>query len=390
MKKIGCVIAYNKNHNNYGTSLQGYATLKAIEKEGYECRIIKYVKCDSLFRRLRMAPLLMVSGGWQAYMRRKKKYQVQTSNMNYSKSIAERTVTNNKWKDEKMEPYCDVYVGYNDLHNGSKNYGLVLVGSDQVWTPLGLYSRFYNLLFVDDSVPRMSYASSFGVSVIPWWQRTMTRRYLERINMLSVREIKAKEIVDSLSKKDALVVLDPTFLLSRKQWQKEIDGKEPKASGEYIFCYLLGKNEDSRREIIKLKEATGLKIVALRHTDEFVECDETFGDEAPYNVDPLDFVNLISKATYVCTDSFHCTVFSIIFQRKFLTFYRFANTDKNSRNSRIDSILSLTGLNARLYNGDIVGQMLSDIDYEYVEERMCPLRNKSLNFLRTGLALSNN
>jgi hypothetical protein len=48
------------------------------------------------------------------------------------------------------------------LKSGSKNYGLIIVGSDQVWTPLGLYSKFFNLLFVDDSIPRMSYASSFG------------------------------------------------------------------------------------------------------------------------------------------------------------------------------------------------------------------------------------
>lgn len=67
MKAIGCVIAYFKNHNNYGTSLQGFATIKAIEHEGYKCRLIQYQKSDSLFKKIRLAPLMFISGGWQAY-----------------------------------------------------------------------------------------------------------------------------------------------------------------------------------------------------------------------------------------------------------------------------------------------------------------------------------
>lgn len=66
MKAIGCVIAYFKNHNNYGTSLQGFATIKAIEHEGYKCRLIQYQKSDSLFKKIRLAPLMFISGGWQA------------------------------------------------------------------------------------------------------------------------------------------------------------------------------------------------------------------------------------------------------------------------------------------------------------------------------------
>ena len=60
MKAIGCVIAYFKNHNNYGTSLQGFATIKAIEHEGYKCRLIQYQKSDSLFKKIRLAPLMFI------------------------------------------------------------------------------------------------------------------------------------------------------------------------------------------------------------------------------------------------------------------------------------------------------------------------------------------
>lgn len=389
MKKIGCAIAYYKNHNNYGTALQGYATIKTISDFGYECRIIKYIKNDSILKKIRLAPFMLISGGWDAIKRKRKKDKIAVSSTDYAKNIAIRTKVNNDWKERIMEPYCDTYTGYEQLHEGSKQYGLVLVGSDQVWTPLGLYSKFYNLLFVDDSVPRMSYASSFGVSKIPWWQKKATAKYLNRIDALSVRELKAKELVDALSDKKAKVVVDPTLLRTKSQWEQEFSDVPNKVEGDYIFCYLLGKRDETREEINKLAKSTGLKIVAMRHTDEFITSDEYFGDIAPYDVTPIDFIQLVSKAKYVCTDSFHCSVFSIIFQRQFLTFYRFASTDGNSRNSRIDSLLSLMGLNSRLFlKGDIVQQMQACIDYVPVENKLDILRNDSLKFLKAGLDLA--
>ena len=388
MKAIGCVIAYFKNHNNYGTSLQGFATIKAIEHEGYKCRLIQYQKSDSLFKKIRLAPLMFISGGWQAYKKKIKKKKITESTSSYAKDINIRTSVNNQWKSQYMDSYCDLYIGYNNLKSGSKNYGLIIVGSDQVWTPLGLYSKFFNLLFVDDSIPRMSYASSFGVSKIPSWQIKTTCKYLDKINKLSVREIRGKEIIEEISHNKAQVVLDPTLLLSQSQWREEIGDKKPKAEGKYIFCYLLGKDEKVRKEINHFKKITGLKIVAMRHIDEFIACDGGSGDEAPYNIDPLDFVQLIANAEFVCTDSFHCTVFSTIFHKQFVTFYRFLNTNSDSRNSRIDSILNLLGLEDRLYNGNLTSQMFSKIDYNTVEQKKNPLLKSSLEFLKSGLALS--
>ena len=237
MKAIGCVIAYFKNHNNYGTSLQGFATIKAIEHEGYKCRLIQYQKSDSLFKKIRLAPLMFISGGWQAYKKKIKKKKITESTSSYAKDINIRTSVNNQWKSQYMDSYCDLYIGYNNLKSGSKNYGLIIVGSDQVWTPLGLYSKFFNLLFVDDSIPRMSYASSFGVSKIPSWQIKTTCKYLDKINKLSVREIRGKEIIEEISHNKAQVVLDPTLLLSQSQWREEIGDKKPKAEGKYI-CLL--------------------------------------------------------------------------------------------------------------------------------------------------------
>lgn len=119
--------------------------------------------------------------------------------------------------------------------------------------------------------------------------------------------------------------------------------------------------------------------------DEYVPEDEQFGDEAPYNVDPNDFVKYISRAAYVCTDSFHCTVFSILFHRQFMTFYRFAEGSKTGRNSRINSLFDLFELQERLYKGDI-NKITNPIDYNSVDKKLSELRKESISFLNECLA----
>ncbi len=383
--KIGCCLAYYKNHNNYGTSLQGYALVKVLQSLGHDVRIIKYQKRDIWTRRMSDAPLKLISGGYQAYLRRIRKQLKNRGNSTYAQGIRVRTDVNNRFKDVHMEPLCDNYIGYAALQAASLRYDAVLVGSDQVWTPLGLYSNFYNLNFVVDSVRRISYASSFGVSSIPWWQRKATGRYLNRIHFLSVREIKGKEIVEELSDNKATVVCDPTLLRSRTEWEKELKEVAPIVEVPYIFCYILGNNAQMRSEITEFAKSKGLKIVALRHIDEYLRCDDGFGDIAPYDVNPLDFVQLIRNARYVFTDSFHATVFSIIFNRQFLTFYRYNSKSKNSRNSRIDSLFALLGISGRLYDGNI--NMIDEpIEYESVNEQLLALREKSKQFLIQALS----
>ncbi len=386
-KKIGCVIAYTENHNNYGTSLQGYATIKKIQDLGYQCEIIRYHKQLSYREKLRLVYLMFKCGGTKDKMRVIKERINMKKHSNYAQNIAIRTQAVNQYKSKKLIPLFHDFFGYNDLQKGSLNYDAILVGSDQVWTPMSLYSKFFNLLFVDDCIPKIAYASSFGVSTIPEFQKRDTKKYLERFNYIGVREIKGKEIVDSLSQKKATVVADPTMLLSKEEWEKEISDSRINEKGPYIFCYFLGTNPEARKAANQLQEKTGYPIIAIRHMDEYVSEDEKFGDKAPYNVDPNDFVKYISKATYVCTDSFHCTVFSILFQRKFMTFYRFAQGSSGSRNSRIDSLFKLFNLNDRLFRGDI-STIQNDINYNYVDQKLGELRKYSTDFLKTALSIS--
>ena len=383
--KIGCVIAYTKGHNNYGTSLQGYAMLKKIQQLGYEVEVIKYIKRLSTWQKIKFVVNALRAGEWKNIQHRLTSKQMLKKYPVYAAGIAERTTAVNAYKQKKLIPLFHEYIGYDALHKGSLNYAAVVVGSDQVWTPMSLPNKFFNLLFVSDSVRKVAYASSFGVSEIPSFQRKATGAYLDRFYKIGVREQRGKEIVEELSHQKATVVADPTMLLSREEWEQEIADAHTTTEELYIFCYFLGTNQEARKAAKELKEKTGYKIITIRHMDEYVPEDELFGDEAPYNVDPNDFVKYISRAAYVCTDSFHCTVFSILFHRQFMTFYRFAEGSKTGRNSRINSLFDLYELQERLYKGDI-NKITNPIDYNSVDEKLSELRKESIYFLNECLA----
>ena len=387
MKKIGCVIAYRKGHANYGTALVGYALLKKLLQLGFQVEVINYVKRLSFLQKVAFVWNAVRCGESKNIVARLTAKRVQKKYPKYAANIRVRTKAVEVYQSQKFLPLFRDYVGYASLHEGSRNYDSVVVGSDQVWTPMSLPNKFFNLLFVDDSVRKVAYGSSFGVSSIPRFQRKATGDYLDRFYKIGVREQKGKEIVDSLSHQKALVVADPTMLLNADEWRQEIFTEPVKTSSEpYIFCYFLGPNQEARKAANELKAKTGYKIVALLHMDEYVPEDENFADETPYDVDPNGFLRLIHNASYVCTDSFHCSAFSIQFHKQFMTFYRFAQGSSTGRNSRIDSLFNVLGISRdRLYQGD-VSKIDSSVDWNSIDNKLEKLRHDSIAFLKESLS----
>ncbi|WP_407457101.1 polysaccharide pyruvyl transferase family protein [Fibrobacter sp.] len=387
MKKIGCVIAYRKGHTNYGTALVGYALLKKIQQLGYQVEVINYVKRLSIIQKIAFVWNAVRCGESKIIVARLMSRRLQKKYPQYAANIRTRIKAVEEYQSRKFLPLFKDYVGYESLHEGSKNYDSVVVGSDQVWTPMSLPNKFFNLLFVDDTIRKVAYGSSFGVSSIPQFQQKATGSYLDRFYKIGVREQKGKEIVDSLSRQKAQVVADPTMLLNADEWRQEIfTESEISPSEPYIFCYFLGPNQNARKAANELKAKTGYKIVALLHMDEYVPEDEKFGDETPYDVDPNGFLRLIHNASYVCTDSFHCSAFSIQFHKQFMTFYRFAQESSTGRNSRIDSLFNVLGVSReRLYQGD-VSKIDNAIDWNSIDNKLKKLRQESIAFLKESLS----
>ena len=201
-----------------------------------------------------------------------------------------------------------------------------------------------------------------------------------------MREASGKKLVKQLSGQDAEVVIDPSLMLKRADWES-FRKETPSAEGKYIFCYFLGNNRNNREFALRLKEKTGYRIVALVHMDEFVPGDENFADVTPYDVGPEEFVDLVSRAEYVCTDSFHGTVFSIIFGRKFFTFNRFQENSTISTNTRIDSLLAMLSLENRRKTGDedIEACMSENTDFDRAYEKLEQKQEEAGAYLKRAL-----
>ena len=382
--KIGGVIVSDMNHTNYGSALQAYATVKTVEELGYELSIIRYKKQRSLIDIIVLGSQYMITGGFKRFRRGIKTKLNMRLRKDYANGQIKRRSATNSFKKKELMPLFVEYKGYSALCAGSKEYDAVFVGSDQTWNPIGFYSNYWNLKFVDDAVPKFSYASSFGVSSIPKIQQKGTKAYLERIQMISVREAKAKQIVEKLSNKTAKVVVDPTMLLTREQWMNFVRDSKKEINEPYLFCYFLGPRQDVRNEARKLAIKKGLKIAVCPHMEEYRKVDENFGDYALYDLTPVDFLQLLLNARYVCTDSFHGTVFSIIMHKQFMTFYREIGP---STNSRIDNLLGFLNLQDRLYKGSIMS-IENEIIYREVDKLLEMQRAESLLFFKEALLMS--
>lgn len=388
IKKIGCVLAVRRrNHNNYGTSLQAYATIKVLQENGFNVRIIRYNKQRGLFGTLKALPQYLRSGGGDELIIRinKKIQSVFHPRFKFENSLRNHAVEEG-FKENIFEPLCDYYNNYEEMSKASSTYDVCLVGSDQLWHPMGLASGFYNLMFVNDSVPKIAYAASFGVSSIPKFQHEGTKKYLERMDWISVREQKGKEIVETLSNAKADFVCDPTMLLTKQEWENFSAPSKKNINEPYIFVYFLGERPEIREKAKELAQKTGCKLVVMRHVDKFIKMDDYFGDFAPYDIDPRDFVNLLRNANYVVTDSFHGTIFSIMMEKKFITFYRVNTLKSGSTHSRIDSLLDKFGLTSRLFKDDIYSQAVADIDYSKVSLKAEEFRQHSKALLLKHLS----
>ena len=202
-----------------------------------------------------------------------------------------------------------------------------------------------------------------------------------------MRERSGQKLVARLSGRRVPVVADPTLLFTGEEWL-QVQDQKPLAEGEYIFCYFLGSNPAHRRFASRLAEETGCRIIALTHLDEYVRSDEGYADETPWDVGPSEFLNLIRNAAWVCTDSYHCTVFSMLYEKNFFTFRRYMRKTRQSTNSRLDTLLSQCGVEERLLAGDeeIAECTGMSIDFREVHRRIAQLRRYSWNYLEDALA----
>ena len=380
---IGLCLKYEQI--NYGSKLQALATLRVMEELGQECKVIHYGKAGLWFK-VKSLPRI-----FNATFRQDKLEDWSRSHA-YKKhpEVAPLLALRRKLFKEYDAKYFDQYeifgAYYSDIQKMASKFDAVVTCSDQLWSPAGLGTNFYNLMFVPDEVMKISFASSFGVSQIPWYQKRATAKYLQRINYVSCRENRGAEIVKELTGRDVPVLMDPVFAFDKEQWGKLVP-EERVYDEPYIFCYFLGSNIAYREAVKKFAEEKEMKIVFLKFLDQYVEYDENFGDITPFDVDPNKFLNILRGAEYVFTDSFHGCAFSILMGKQFVIFNRYASTSGASKNSRIDTVCGNLGLNDRrvMADSNLVAVMDEDIDWKNVEEKTLVYRDRMWEYLRQAL-----
>jgi len=385
---LGVCLKYEQQ--NYGSKLQALATVRMIEELGLHFEIIRYKKDMKFY--LKSLPRFF---NWVFLNDR---YDQIQRNIAYKRHpeinqlISIRRAAFDSFDLHFSSWICDQYKNYDELKKKcSQRYDVVLTCSDQLWSPSALGSGFYNLMFAPKEMQKVSWASSFGVNNIPWYQKRRTRNYLNRIQAISMRENRGAEIVRELTGREVPVLMDPVFSFSREQWDEMVPYQKAEWR-DYIFCYFLGDDQEHRRAAECLAKKTGRKIVTLRHLDRFVEEDEAFGDYAPYDVDPVRFLNILRNAAFVCTDSFHGMAFSILYEKKFIVFNRYLSGSSNSKNSRIDSVCDNLCLQNRRYSkeADIAKQIQSKIDYTIVNERIEEYSRRTREYLLQSFGNSEN
>lgn len=385
-KKIALVTCYFQP--NYGSQLQAYATQKAFDKLGLDNETINLEGIQPEINKRKMKYFLSKIFDKHTVLDKMatvRKVIAKKRVPGLAELLAQRT---RKFKEfEGMFTISERYDSIASIGEASpQKYLAFVVGSDQLWLPSNITADYYTLNFVPQNICTIALSTSFGVSALPKRQAVMASKFLKRINYVSVREQSGQRLVKQLADRDVPVVCDPTILFNAEEWM-DIVPKERFYADKYIFCYFLGNNPEQRDFVRKVRELTGYKIVQLQHCDEYIKSDVGFPDFAPYNVGPREFIQLIRDAELVFTDSFHCSVFSMLNRKKFFTFRRYNNDSIVSTNGRIYDFLNEIELSNRLLTAhENPAEMLKqEIDYNKVSDKLEHLRQFTWDWLKDSL-----
>jgi hypothetical protein len=368
-------------HNNYGGLLQAYALKEVLQSLGHEVIIInRQFKKVSPFR----------------------KYGSIVKSILIGRTIAPNALLNESLKvlisretrkfREKFIPNLSHLItdneGMQDLNN--MGFDAYVVGSDQCWRPSyspSIRNYFLDFAKNDNRVKRISYAASFGVS---HWEFTdedtsACSELLKKFNAISVREDSAIDLIkNKLGRDDAIHVLDPTMLLSKEHYNDLIESEKTPVSPGNLNVYVLDKTPEKDKLVRIIEDKLQLKAFEVlpekRLNDQKVTKGNIDNFEYP---SPAAWIRGFQDTKFVVTDSFHGTVFSILYNKPFISI---ANNERGL--TRFISLLKMFNLENRLIfsSKDFNPDNLPDIDWNEINSILLKETVRSLNFLKMNLS----
>lgn len=355
---------------NYGSLLQTYATIKLFENLNCDCDIINYIRYDERANKLGKTLLLSNSKWNKNFIARSIFKLIQVPS--YKHMVNKFKIYQNKLIGSHL---TKEYGTLEELRKNIPSADMYCSGSDQIWGKIGSdsYDPAYFLNFLDESKKCFSLASSFGKDIIDSTLEKKLPMYLKKYNFITVREKSAVEILKN-NRIDAKLFLDPTMLIDKDIWNglKDNSGFKEK----YILVYQLHSSKEFNLYLKKLKEQTGLKIYRICPSFHHIF---KFG-KAIYLPTIEQFLGYISNASYVITDSFHCTVFSILFNKKFCSYLA------NNTNTRIVNLIETFDLSpAILKKIDNFDWLITKYDWEKINLKLENIKKDNLGYLKEKL-----
>lgn len=353
--KVGIITI--ADFNNYGNRLQNYALQQAINTVGAEG--VSYVPFKPNYYKYIIKT--MVSKDQRSFLSKELDIKRLKNFLIFDNNFVHTVETREPRFSEAVGQECDYFIA----------------GSDQVWNPAWAHYLYHNtFLRFTSTNKRISFSPSFGTDKIPKELEKKYKEGLEEFIALSVREEAGRGIIETLIHREADVLIDPTLLLTDKEWKKV--SKKPKGvkNGEtYILEYFLGdKSLEQKKQIEDIGRKYNCKLYSLLNKEQ----------QDLYVVGPSEFVYLIENAKLILTDSFHACVFSFIFKKPFYVYSR--NGMMGGMMSRIETLLDKFELQ-RKYAGSGLQNDLMECDYEIGYTKLVDEKNKAYDFLKKSLKI---
>lgn len=359
--KIGILTMYYGNIS-HGGLLQAYALQKALEQMGHNVQVISYdynyVKRSwirKLAHEVKLIPYYVLCACYGDHT--EKKYE------EYMKSIS----------------HSKYYIP-DSISEIDREYDLVIVGSDQVWNEDYCDEAFF-LPFIKEQCRKVAYAASVGRDTLTASQVEHIATKISSFSHVSVREKNLQECISRCANSPIEFVCDPTLLHNKDFWSAHASDRI--INTKYILLYSLSPNKkivDNARDFAR---RSGFSLVSVPNVNcNMTKFDAKLGDIQAWSIGPKEFLRLIMDAECIITDSFHCTVFSLIFNKDFYCFNR-ANVGA-SMNSRLKSLLSYCGIEDRFITIDeisLIRQKQRGIGYLEVNQRIEAFSRKSIDWL---------
>ena len=357
MKKIG-IITYHFARN-YGAVLQCYALQQYLINKGYNVEIINYVNKQQRDN--------------NDYYKHGLNFKNMIVNLCFLPFIKVRKMKNNKFENfnNKFLNLSEKVKSIDELESlcNNKKYDFIISGSDQVFNPNIEDFDYSFLLPFKMNTKKISYAASTGNATEK--DIDMIKNYLSDFKSISIRERKDLYKFSKDNRKNISIVPDPVVLLNSDEWKKFTTKDEGK---KYLLCYFLHKDimkkEYKIAKQIAREKNLEIKIINVRYTR------LSFKRETILDVGPIEFVNLIYNSSFVCTDSFHGTLFSLIFNKDFLCFDSIKNKNDSRRKNLLEEVGAITRL--RIVEDDKKNR---DIDYKEINKNLAKKKEEADKFL---------